>query len=93
MMKRDIINIFLASVAGIALLGGCVNQERLNSPATQTGATTGAIAGAVIGYNTKGHHKGQRAAIGALVGAAIGGVVGSAVDTQPQQPVDNGGWQ
>ena len=83
----------LFALVGTITLGGCVNQETLNSPTAQTGAATGAIAGAVIGYNTKGHHKGQRAAIGALLGAAAGGAIGSAVETQPQQPVDDGGWQ
>jgi len=92
-MTKEIIKLLLASATGIALLGGCVDQQTLNSPTVQTGAATGAVAGAVIGYNTKGHHKGQRAAIGALLGAAAGGAVGSAVDNQPQQPVDTGGWQ
>jgi len=91
------IKLILASAAGIALLGGCVNQETLNSPTVQTGATVGAVTGAVIGYNTKGHHKGRRAALGALVGAAMGGAAGSVVDDQSpqavQQPAETGGWQ
>jgi uncharacterized protein YcfJ len=92
-MKKKTYKLLLASAAGIALLGGCVSQETLNSPTVQTGAATGAVAGAVIGYNTTGHHKGRRAAIGALVGAALGGAAGSAIESQNPQPVETGGWQ
>ena len=92
MMKRDIINIFLASVAGIALLDGCVNQETLNNPTVQKGAAIGAVSGAVIGGNV-GDRSGTNIALGALAGAVAGGAVGQAVDNSNPKPVQDGGWQ
>jgi uncharacterized protein YcfJ len=92
-MKKNIVEIILASTASMALLSGCTGTEAAPSNATQTGAVTGAVAGAVIGYNTKGNDKGQRAVIGGLLGAAAGAAIGSAIDDQNPEPEQTGGWE
>ncbi len=89
-MKTNIIKLLLASSATMALLSGCVNQDSLSNPSTQTGAAVGAVTGAVIGGNV-GDGSGSNIAAGALLGALAGGAVGNSVgEEQPQQ---TGGWQ
>lgn len=91
-MRKDILNIIIASSASIALLTGCTGQEVVPDNATQTGAATGALAGAVIGYNS-GSNSGTNAAVGAAIGALAGGALGSAIDSQNPEQVESGGWQ
>jgi uncharacterized protein YcfJ len=92
-MKNNILKIFIASSATLALLTGCTGQEAAPSNATQTGAVTGALAGAVIGYNS-GSHSGTNAAVGAALGALAGGAIGNAVDNNNEpEYVEPGGWQ
>ena len=89
-MKTKIFKLFLASGASIALLSGCVNQNTLSSPSTQTSAAVGAVAGAIIGGNV-GDGSGTNIAAGAVLGAIAGGAVGNA--TGGEQPRQTGGWQ
>ena len=91
-MKRNILNILIASSATVALFTGCTGQEIAPNNATQTGAATGALAGAVIGYNS-GSNSGTNAAVGAALGALAGGAIGSAVDNNNPEQVNSGGWQ
>ena len=91
-MKKNILNMIVASTAAIALLNGCTGQEAVPNNATQTGAAVGALTGAVIGYNS-GSHSGTNAAVGAALGALAGGAVGSAVDSNNAEPAPSGGWQ
>ena len=89
-MKIKILKLFLASSASIALLSGCVNQNTLSSPSTQTGAAVGAASGAIIGENV-GDGSGTNIAAGAILGAIAGGAVVNA--TEGEQPKQTGGWQ
>jgi len=89
-MKIKILKLFLASSASIALLSGCVNQNTLSSPDTQTGAAVGAVTGAIIGGNV-GDGSGTNIAAGAVLGALAGGAVGNSVGGE--QPRQDGGWQ
>jgi uncharacterized protein YcfJ len=91
-MKRNILNLFIASSAAIVVLNGCTGQEVAPNNSTQTGAATGALAGAVIGYNS-GSNSGTNAAVGAALGALAGGAIGSAVDSSNPEQVNSGGWQ
>jgi len=89
-MKTTIAKLSFVSILGIALLSGCVNQNRLSNPNTQTGATIGAVAGAVIGGNV-GDGSGSNIAGGAVLGAIVGGAIGD--NTTTNQPKETGGWQ
>lgn len=91
-MKIKIFNVLLAASASIAFLSGCVNQNTLSNPSTQTGAAVGAVSGAVIGGNL-GDGSGANIAGGAILGALMGGAVGQSVDDQSTQPQETGGWQ
>jgi len=91
-VKTKMLKLFLASSASIALLSGCVNQNTLSNPSTQTGAAVGAVSGAVIGGNI-GDGSGSNIAAGAVLGALAGGAIGQSVDDQSTQPQENGGWQ
>ncbi len=91
-MKIKLFTLFLASSASIALLSGCVNQNSLSNPSTQTGAAIGAVSGAVIGGNV-GDGSGTNIAAGAILGALAGGAIGQASDDQSIQPQETGGWQ
>ena len=89
-MKTKIFKLFLASSASIVLLSGCVDQNTLSNPSTQTGAAVGAVTGAVIGGNV-GDGSGSNIAAGAVLGAIAGGAIGNAVDGEQAQ--ETGGWQ
>jgi len=88
-MKITITKLLISLSASIALLGGCVNQNTLSSPNTQTGAAVGAVTGAVIGGNM-GDGSGSNIAGGAVIGAIAGGAIGNATGTPSQQ---TGGWE
>jgi len=89
-MKTKAFKLFLVSSASIAMLSGCVNQNTLSDPNTQTGATVGAATGAVIGGNI-GDRSGTNIATGAVLGALAGGAIGNA--TGSEQPKQTGGWE
>lgn len=89
-MKTKIFKLFLAASSSIVLLSGCVNQNTLSNPNTQTGAAVGAVTGAVIGGNV-GDRSGSNIAGGAVLGAIAGGAIGNAVGGE--QPRQTGGWE
>jgi len=89
-MKIKNFKVLLVTGASIALLSGCVNQDNLSNPNTQTGAAVGAVTGAVIGGNV-GDGSGSNIAGGAVLGALAGAAVGNATgDNRPRQ---TGGWE
>lgn len=90
-MKIKIFNVMLIASASSVILSGCVNQNTLSNPSTQTGAAVGAVSGAVIGGNI-GDGSGANIAAGAILGALAGGAIGQSVDDQSTQAQD-GGWQ
>ena len=74
----------------LAMLSACVNQNTLNNPNTQAGATVGAVTGAVIGGNV-GDGSGSNVAAGTVLGAIAGGAVGNA--TGEENNIQTGGWE
>lgn len=74
----------------LTMLTGCINQQTLANPNTQTGAAVGAVAGSVIGGNV-GDGSGSNVAGGAVLGA-IAGVTASQV-IKEEKPVKTGGWE
>lgn len=89
-MTINLFKIGLISGISIAFLSGCVNQDSLSNPNTQTGAAVGAVTGAVVGANV-GEKSGRTIAAGAVLGALAGGAIGEA--TTEEKPAQTGGWQ
>lgn len=75
----------------LTMLSGCLNQQTLNNPNTQTGAAVGAVTGAIIGGNV-GDGSGSNVAAGTVLGAIAGGAVGQATGEDGQQ-IQTGGWE
>ena len=71
------------------LLNGCMSQNTISSPSTQTGAAIGAVTGAVVGGNV-GDGSGSNIAGGAVLGAAAGAAIGNASSNNREQ---TGGWE
>jgi len=89
-MKIKTFKLFLLTSASLALFSGCINQDSISNPDTQTAATVGAVTGAVIGGNV-GDGSGSNIAGGAVIGAAVGAAIGNA--TGNKQPQQTGGWE
>ncbi len=81
-----------SSIVSVLLFSGCVDQNTLNSPTTQTAAAVGAVTGAVIGGNV-GDRSGTNIALGTVAGAIAGGAIGQTIENQNPQPVQDTGWQ
>lgn len=91
-MQKKVLKLCLVLGFSSAILSGCVNQNTLSNPSTQTGAAVGAVTGAVIGGNV-GDGSGANIAAGAVLGALAGGAIGQSTDDQSIQPQETGGWQ
>jgi len=89
-MTKNISKQLLVFSATIALVSGCMSQNTLSNPSTQTGAAVGAVTGAVIGGNV-GDGSGSNVAAGTALGAITGSVIGNMAHTE--QPKQTGGWQ
>jgi len=88
-MRITLKKIYLFSIS-LGILSGCVNQNTLSNPNTQTGAAVGAVTGAVIGGNV-GDGSGSNVAAGTVLGAIAGGAVGNA--TGEKNITQTGGWE